>query len=169
MRAAAVLVVLTDTPHGPAALITERAPDLTHYPGQLVFPGGAADAGDQNAVATALREACEETGLDSGSVHILGRLPAIALPESGFLLTPVLAWSAKPLFTGTLNMAEVTRLITLPLSPGEGIKQWTAEPASETGISANDRAAAPGAISQTILELLRGMLLGTGETRISED
>jgi len=115
LRPAAVLVLLTDSPDGPAALLTERAPDLTHYPGQLVFPGGAADPGDDGPVTTALREAAEEIGLDPASVHILGILPALALPDSGFLLTPVLGWSSHPVFTSSVNVAEVSVLATIPL------------------------------------------------------
>lgn len=40
LRAAAVLVLLTDSPTGPRVLLTRRAPDLADYPEQLVFPGG---------------------------------------------------------------------------------------------------------------------------------
>ncbi|POH72564.1 amidohydrolase [Arthrobacter glacialis] len=163
LRAAAVLVLLTDGPHGPAVLLTERAPDLTHYPGQLVFPGGAAEIGDHGPAATALREAFEETALDPGSVHILGTLPAIALPESGFLLTPVLAWSPGPVFTGTPNMAEVSLLTTLPLYQPTRLGQRGPGPAPDEGTLTDRQPAALGAVSGAILDLLRGMLWGHGE------
>ncbi|WP_319801262.1 NUDIX domain-containing protein [Arthrobacter sp. VKM Ac-2550] len=159
LRAAAALVLLTDdSRHGPAVLLTERAPDLAHYPGQLVFPGGGAEAGDDGPAATALREAAEETGLDPGSVRILGALPPLALPDSGFLLTPVLAWSAGPVFTGTTNLAEVSTLTTIPLrrracaDPGERAL------AADQGTPVGSRPAPLGAVTGTILDLLRGML-----------
>ncbi|MGH7153778.1 MAG: NUDIX hydrolase, partial [Acetobacteraceae bacterium] len=60
--AAAVLVafVLTDSP---AVLLTKRNERLKRHAGQVSFPGGRADPGDADAVATALREAEEEIAL----------------------------------------------------------------------------------------------------------
>lgn len=108
LRPAAVLVVLTDVSGRPNVLLTRRAPDLTHYSGQLVFPGGAAEARDRDAVDTALREAEEEIGLDPASVKVIGVLPTLGLRASGFLVTPVLAWSAQPRYVHPANPAEVT-------------------------------------------------------------
>ncbi len=157
LRAAAVLVLLTDSPHGPSALLTERAPDLTNYPRQLAFPGGGAEASDHGPAATALREAREETALDPGSVHILGTLPAIALPESGFLLTPVVAWSAGPVFTGTPNIAEVSRITTVQLFTRSTERR--PDPTDEGDpSSAGQQPAELGSASAAILDVLRGML-----------
>jgi 8-oxo-dGTP pyrophosphatase MutT (NUDIX family) len=157
-RAAAVLVLLTDGPHGPSVLLTQRAPDLNHYPGQLVFPGGTSEPGDDGAISTALREAAEETGLDTSSVQVLGTLPALALPESGFLLTPVLAWSARPAFTTSANLAEVSAVFTRPLN------SW-AHPESPTDpLESADEATADspwvtlGAVTGTVIDLILGML-----------
>ena len=116
VRPAAVLAVLTDGPGGPHVLLTARASDLTHFAGQLVFPGGAADAGDRDAVDTALREAREEIGLDPASVHVIGALPTLGLPDSGFLVTPILAWSAQPRYLHPANPAEVTSVHAVPLA-----------------------------------------------------
>ena len=70
--------------------------------------------------ATALREALEGTALDPGSVQILGTLPAIARPGSGFMLTPVIAWSAGPFLTGIANISEVSRITAAPLYQQKG-------------------------------------------------
>ncbi|MBV6761472.1 NUDIX domain-containing protein (plasmid) [Rhodococcus pseudokoreensis] len=115
LRPAAVLVLLTDGPTGPQILLTTRAPDLRDYPGRRVFPGGVRDPQDDGPVATALREAGEEIGLDPGSVQILGVLPALAEPETRFLVTPVLGWSARPEYTRPVNLAEVTSVHDVPL------------------------------------------------------
>lgn len=115
LRAAAVLVVLTEGPTGPEVVLTSRAPELTHYPEQVVFPGGAADPADAGMAETALREAREEIGLDPASVHVIGTLPAIGLPGSGFLVTPVLAWSSALRFVHGTNPAEVTSVHHVPV------------------------------------------------------
>ncbi|WP_225933497.1 NUDIX domain-containing protein [Mycolicibacterium pallens] len=116
LRPAAVLVLLTEGTAGLQVTLTERAADLTDYPGRLTFPGGGQDAADNGPVATALREAAEEIGLQSDSVYTLGILPSMTDPESKFLVTPVLAWSSHPQYSGALNVAEVTCLRHVPLS-----------------------------------------------------
>ena len=123
LRPAAVLVLLTDGPSGPDVLLTERAADLTDYPSQLVFPGGAVDACDSDPVAAALREAHEEVGLDRCSVEVIGLMEPMALPGSGFLVHPVLAWSADPVLTSSVNYAEVAALHQVPL---RGLTDWGA-------------------------------------------
>ena len=130
------------------------------------FTGGAAEAGDHGPAATALREASEETALDPGSVHILGVLPAIALPESGFLLTPVIAWSEGPIFTGTANIAEVSQISTLPLFRQTDAGQQRPDPAPDEEAPAEHLPAMLGAGTSAILDMIRGMLWGpmnTGE------
>lgn len=159
LQTAAVLVLLTDSADGPAVLLSQRAQDLTHYPGQLVFPGGATEPGDDGPVTTALREAAEETGLDPTSVHVLGLLPALALPDSGFLLTPVLAWSPRPVFTNAGNLAEVSSLTTVALRQlANSASTSSANEAATEEPSWNSHTGALGAVTGTLIDLLTGML-----------
>jgi len=69
-------------------LLTQRTDHLTDHAGQISFPGGRAELEDANAVATALREAQEEIGLDPGVVEVLGQLPTYTT-GSAFIVTPV--------------------------------------------------------------------------------
>src|SRR5687767_5334433 len=62
-RLSAVLVLFGEGEYGPDVLITERAADLRSHAGQAAFPGGSIDPEDDGPIATALREAAEETGL----------------------------------------------------------------------------------------------------------
>lgn len=115
-RASAVLIALTDTPDGPGVLLIERAADMRTHAGQAAFPGGAADPDDPHRVATALREAEEEVGLHPASVHIVAELPAIFLPPSGFVVTPVLAWWSDPHPVTAVDPAEVARVAIVAIA-----------------------------------------------------
>ena len=77
-------------------LLTRRAHGMRHHPGQIAFPGGGVEDGDADRPATALREASEETGLDPAGVEVLGSLPAIHIPVSNNLVTPVIGWWQRP-------------------------------------------------------------------------
>jgi 8-oxo-dGTP pyrophosphatase MutT (NUDIX family) len=93
-RAAAVLVLVFPDAEGVARLVlTERVDRGGHHSGEVSFPGGSAEAGDVDLVATALREAAEEVGLDAGGagVRVLGVLPPVWIPVSNFSVTPVVA------------------------------------------------------------------------------
>jgi 8-oxo-dGTP pyrophosphatase MutT (NUDIX family) len=161
LRSAAVLVLLSDGPNGPRVVMTERAADLTDYPGQLVFPGGAVDPSDSDSVATALREAHEEIGLDVDSIEVIGLLTPLALPQSGFLVDPVLAWSAHPLMSRSINFAEVAAMHQVPLSdlaarPPRGHRQHHQQPATE-GPGVPDLGNL-GRMTETVIDQLVGML-----------
>jgi len=93
-RPAAVLVLLFPDEHGEARLVlTERADRGGHHSGEVSFPGGRAEPGDADLVATALREAAEEVGLDpvAAGVRVLGMLSMQWVPVSNFTVTPVVA------------------------------------------------------------------------------
>lgn len=77
-------------------LLTRRGDGMRHHPGQIAFPGGGVEAGDADLAATALREANEETGLDPAGIDVLGELPAIHIPVSNNLVTPVVGWWRLP-------------------------------------------------------------------------
>ena len=155
LRPASVLVLLAD---GPRALLTERTLDLGDYPGHLVFPGGGAETRDAGPAATALREAHEETGLDPRSVQILGTLPAFALPDSGFLVTPVLAWSAAPAFSAGANPAEVQTLEWLRLTEIAEVRDTDGD---------HGRPARAGAMTAAIADLVTGMLTRAAATPVT--
>jgi 8-oxo-dGTP pyrophosphatase MutT (NUDIX family) len=109
-RAAAVLMLFGNDAPGGDLLLIERASTLRSHPGQAAFPGGAVDPGDDGPVAAALREAHEETGLDPSGVRVLGTLPALYLPPSGFCVTPVVGWWDEPVDVGPADPREVARV-----------------------------------------------------------
>ena len=85
---AAVLIAITDRPE-PGVILTVRHADLRTHAGQVAFPGGRIDIGEE-ATAAALREAWEELGLESDAVEILASLEPYRT-VTGFAVTPVVA------------------------------------------------------------------------------
>lgn len=71
-----------------SVLLTQRTAHLSKHAGQISFPGGRQEPTDPDPVATALREAQEEVGLDPTRVRVLGTLPTYAT-GTGFMVTPV--------------------------------------------------------------------------------
>lgn len=85
---AAVLIPLI-VREGRVHLLMEKRPqNLEHHKGQVSFPGGAREPKDADMVATALREAHEEVGLEPGDVEVFGPIDDI-VTVTHFRVTPV--------------------------------------------------------------------------------
>ncbi len=97
-------------------LLLARAATLGHHPGQVAFPGGRIDPGDDGPVDAALREAVEETGLDRAGVDVLGTLGELPLPVSNHLVTPVLAWWSRPTPVRVVDAAESAHVFRVPVA-----------------------------------------------------
>lgn len=112
-RKACVMVPLVNKENHLHLLLTKRADSVEHHKGQISFPGGMVDDGDESHSATALRELEEEIGVPRSSVHILGVLDDIHIP-TGFIVTPVVGYidCLPNLIT---NAAEVADVLLIPL------------------------------------------------------
>ncbi len=97
-------------------LLLARATTLRAHPGQVAFPGGRVDPGDRDAVAAALREAQEETGLDPSGVEVLGTLPAQPLDFSRHLVTPVIGWWRDPSPVRVVDARESAAVFRVPVA-----------------------------------------------------
>ena len=92
---------------------TETVP--THK-GQVAFPGGSADPGDTNLLATALREAHEEVGVDPATVVVLGEMRTFDTFVSNFTVTPFCGYYRVPDPTFVPTDHEVAELKEVPLA-----------------------------------------------------
>jgi 8-oxo-dGTP pyrophosphatase MutT (NUDIX family) len=88
LTAAAVLVAVVDRPE-PTVILTERPKTMRKHPGQISFPGGRIDPGDDGPIAAALREAEEEIGLPPAAVEVIG-IADVYRTITGFEVTPVI-------------------------------------------------------------------------------
>ncbi len=117
-RPAGVLVLLFPGDTGEARVVlTERTDRGGHHSGEVSFPGGRAEPEDADIVATALREAAEEVGLDSVAcgARVLGRLTTQWIPVSNFTVTPVVAIAERrPVMRR--QPTEVAAILEAPLS-----------------------------------------------------
>jgi len=87
IRPAAVLIAVTDRPE-PGVILTHRPEGMRAHPGQVAFPGGKLDPGE-DAVTAALREAHEELGINASDVRLIGASDRF-ITATGFDVTPVL-------------------------------------------------------------------------------
>jgi 8-oxo-dGTP pyrophosphatase MutT (NUDIX family) len=116
-RPAAVLIPLVLHEHrknNPTVLLTRRTDHLHHHPGQISFPGGGMEDGDESPEETALRETEEEIGLPPERVEIIGRL-ADYFTGTGFRVTPVVGLLHSPVKL-KIDSFEVAEVIEVPLA-----------------------------------------------------
>ncbi|MGD2128130.1 MAG: CoA pyrophosphatase [Lysobacterales bacterium] len=114
-RTAAVLVPVLDLPE-PEIVLTRRADHLPQHPGQVSFPGGAAEEDDNSAVETALREAFEEIGLPPDAARPIGFLDRMDTISDYRVLPVVALVKSQPPVKWVLERGEVAEVFTVPFS-----------------------------------------------------
>jgi 8-oxo-dGTP pyrophosphatase MutT (NUDIX family) len=112
LTAAAVLVPIVVRESGMTILLTQRTAHLRDHAGQVSFPGGRCEPRDATTVATALREAHEEVGIEPAQVEVLGCRRN--LTSTGFRVTPVVGLVSPPLNL-RLDDFEVAEVFEPPL------------------------------------------------------
>ena len=121
-KESAVLVPLFISEGAVHIVFTERRHDLRRHAGEISFPGGRRDPGDETLVATALREACEEIGLPRDAVTVAGALEPVGTYVTNYAIYPFvgvleagMAW-----VIGETEVAQVLELSLDDLVAGAG-------------------------------------------------
>ena len=118
---AAVLIAVTDRPQ-PGLILTQRPEGMRDHPGQVAFPGGKIDPGE-DAIAAALREAEEELAMRRADVRVIGATDHYQT-GTGFDITPVLG-VVPPDLPLVANPHEVEAWFEAPLDLMLGRDCWS--------------------------------------------
>jgi len=113
--ASAVLIPIYRKQGLPHILFIQRTDRVRDHKGQISFPGGAYEEGDENLLQTALREATEEVGLMAEDVEVLGELDDYRTIGSNYVISPFVARIPWP-YQFKVDEWETEEIIEVPLS-----------------------------------------------------
>jgi len=110
----AVLVALYERDGKLHVVLTRRAWSLRTHRGEVSFPGGRSDPGE-DPLTTAVREAWEEVGLDPQLVEPVGQLDHLTTVTRRAYIVPVVSLVARPPVLRP-NPSEVEHVLEVPLN-----------------------------------------------------
>ncbi len=112
----AVAIVMSPDPHDDIEVVlTRRSWAMRRHAGEVSFPGGLREPGDETLLDTALREAFEEVGLDRAIVEPIGEIDHARTNTTDRIIVPHVVWSAaRPQLCA--NTDEVDRILHIRLS-----------------------------------------------------
>ena len=113
-KLSAVMILLFKKNDEWNTILIQRTMDGHAHSGQISFPGGKKDEGDESIVYTAFRECEEEIGIQKNSIELIGQLTSIYIPPSNFHVTPILGFIDE-IFEIKPSIGEVDEVIFVPL------------------------------------------------------
>jgi len=114
---AGVLLLLYDADGETHLLFTKRTELVEHHKGEICFPGGRREAGDDDLFATAVRETFEEVGISPAQVERIGQLDDIVSRGSNFVISPFVGFlAASHPYRYSHADHEVDEILEIPLA-----------------------------------------------------
>jgi 8-oxo-dGTP pyrophosphatase MutT (NUDIX family) len=114
LRRAGVLIPLFVREAGLWVVLTRRTESVEHHRGQISFPGGVEEPGDQTLWHTALRESKEELGILPEDALALGRLSPLET-VTNFYVEPYVAAIPQP-YVFRPAEAEIAEVLEIPVA-----------------------------------------------------
>ena len=112
--ASAVLILLYLEDNEIHFFLTKRSNELEHHKGQISLPGGTQEENEE-LTHTALRETQEEIGINKTSISIIGSMPPLFVPVTGFMIHPFIGYSSNKL-EPTPDPSEVEAIFSVNIS-----------------------------------------------------
>ncbi len=127
-RPGAVLVPILSSTSEPRLVFTRRSDSMSRHAGEISFPGGLIEAGEEPAAA-ALREAEEELGLAPAEVEVIGALEPVHTRVTGVLIVPFvgLLWADPQFRPNAAEIAEVLEFSLPDLAAKSAITEFVHE------------------------------------------
>lgn len=114
-KQAGVLILLFPYENNLATVFMQRNTYPGPHSGQISFPGGKYEPGDENIINTALREAKEEIGIDIKSIKVIGQISSLYILASNFNVIPVIGYTKEtPDFI--IDKSEVEKTIIIKIN-----------------------------------------------------
>lgn len=110
----AVLVPLVCKDGELHVLLTERTMGVGLHKGEVCLPGGAVHEEDGSLLATALREAWEETGIRPEDVEVVGEIDDNVVQSTGYVITPFVGLVPYP-YPFVASASEISDIFFVPL------------------------------------------------------
>lgn len=110
----AVMVLLVYL-NGEYHFVFQKRSQNIRQSGEICFPGGKHEDGDQTFLQTALRETCEELGIHPERIRVAGRLDTIVAPM-GAIIEPYVGIADINMTDLQVNKDEVESIIPIPIS-----------------------------------------------------
>jgi 8-oxo-dGTP pyrophosphatase MutT (NUDIX family) len=114
-KESAVSVIIYKEENVFKCVLIQRSVYLGKHSGQISFPGGKKDSSDEDLLQTAKRECFEEIGIDLTLSILLGKLSAVYIPVSGFLVEPYVFYFDYPM-TYKTSEREVASVFSIELN-----------------------------------------------------
>ena len=111
---AGVMLILYPSNGDHCVLLNKRTDKVEHHKGEISFPGGSKDPGDETILDTALRETHEEMGIRPEDVELLGALDDV--PTSTRFLISTHVGTIRYPYEFSPSEAEVADVLEVPIS-----------------------------------------------------